>query len=155
MTHIRLTTEINAPPEVCFDVCLNVDVQLSLDRGMRAVNGVSNGPLRLGDTVTWRARHFGVAWRMTSRIIEVDRPYCFSDRMQRGPFAWWHHVHTFKQTETGTRMVDEVEYRAPLGWLGRVFDAAVLERYLIQLLRTRNRELRKVAERVVAAAPGP
>ncbi|PAX90951.1 cyclase, partial [Streptomyces albidoflavus] len=28
--------------------------------------------MALGDTVTWRARHFGVVWRMTSRITAYD-----------------------------------------------------------------------------------
>ena len=153
VTRIHLTTAIEAPLEACFDVCLNVDIQLSLDRGMRAVDGVESGPLRLGDTVTWRARHFGVAWRMTSEIIKVDRPHSFTDQMRRGPFADWRHTHTFQSTETGTRMLDDVEYHAPLGPLGRLFDAAILERYLIGLLRSRNRALKGAAKRAVAPSP--
>ncbi len=146
VTHIRLTTEIAARPAVCFDACLNVDVQLSLDRGMRAVDGVAAGPLRLGDTVTWRARHFGVLWHMTSRIIAVDRPHSFVDRMQRGPFADWRHIHTFEPTSMGTQMRDDVEYHTPLGWLGLLFDAAILEMYVTRLLTSRNQRLKRLAE---------
>lgn len=147
MTHIRLETEIGAPVDVCFDLCLNVDVQVSLDPGMRAVGGVTSGPLALGDSVTWRARHFGLQWYMTSRIIRVDRPSRFADEMQSGPFALWRHRHTFEENEIGTRMLDEVEYRPPLGPMGRLFDAAVLKQYLTRLLRSRNQQLKCIAER--------
>src|SRR5579872_3594952 len=147
VTHIRLETEIEAPVDLCFDLCLNVDVQLSLDLGTRAVGGVTRGRLNPGDTVTWRARHFGVPWRMTSAIIRADRPRCFADEMQSGPFAHWRHVHTFEEGEIGTRMLDDVEYHPPLGPIGRLFDVAILERYLTRLLRSRNQQLKRIAER--------
>ena len=146
VTHIRLATDIKAPVDVCFDFCLNVDVQLSLDPGMRAVGGVKVGPLTLGDAVTWRAWHFGIPWHMTSEIITVDRPHCFGDQMQQGPFAHWRHVHTFEEIGIGTRMHDAVDYDAPLGPIGRLFDATLLDRYLTRLLRSRNRRLKRLAE---------
>src|SRR5438270_751776 len=119
MTHLRLLTEIAAPPEICFDLVLNVDVDRSLVKGMEAVAGVRAGALRQGDTVTWRARHFWVYWRMTSKIIEVDRPDLFCDEMQRGPFASWHHCHEFHVSSTGTTMIDDVRFTAPFGPVGR------------------------------------
>jgi ligand-binding SRPBCC domain-containing protein len=92
MPRIRLTTDIEAPPEVCFDLVLNVDTQLALDGRMQAVAGVRTGPLHQGDEVTWRSQHFGIPWRMTSRIMVTERPRRFVDEMQRGPFASWRHV---------------------------------------------------------------
>jgi ligand-binding SRPBCC domain-containing protein len=118
---------------------------------MRAVAGVRAGPLRLGDTVTWQGWHFGVPWRMTSEIVEVDRPHCFADQMLRGPFARWHHVHTFQRTANGSRITDDVEYDTPLGVLGRLFDAVVLERYMKRLLTGRNRRFKRTVETVYRA----
>lgn len=146
MTRILLETPIKAPADACFDLCLNVDVQLSLDTDMCAVGGVHQGPLTLGDMVTWRAQHFRIRWRMTSRIIEVDRPYRFVDQMQSGPFAHWRHSHTFNDHGTGTTMLDHVEYRPPLGPAGRIFDAIVLARYMTRLLTARNEQLKRIAE---------
>lgn len=151
MIHLRLITDIAAPLETCFDLVLNVDVQRSLGQCMEAVAGVQTGPLRLGDTVTWRARHFWIYWRMTSKIIEVDRPRLFCDAMQRGPFAAWHHCHEFGATPAGTRMVDEVHFTAPFGPLGRLAEHLVLGPYLRRLLEARNRELKLLAERQAAA----
>lgn len=146
MSRIHLTTRIKAAPERCFDLVLNVDTQVVLDDGMRAVAGVRAGPLREGDTVTWRAWHFGVPWQMTSKIVVMERPRQFVDEMQRGPFASWHHVHEFQPLPEGTAMHDTVEYAAPFGILGRIFDAAILRRYLTSLLRHRNMDLRRLAE---------
>jgi hypothetical protein len=42
--------------------------------GERAVGGVTSGIMKLGDTVTWRARHFGIVFRMTSAITEYQYP---------------------------------------------------------------------------------
>ncbi|GAC1319021.1 MAG: hypothetical protein NVS2B16_15860 [Chloroflexota bacterium] len=146
MARLRLTTDIQASPEVCFDLVLDVDVQLSIDRRMQAVGGVRSGPLSLGDVVTWRARHFGIPWLMSSQIVAVERPRRFVDEMQRGPFARWKHVHHFEPLRGGTRMMDDVRYDAPLGFLGRAFDAVVLGRYMKRLLAGRNQRLKQLAE---------
>lgn len=150
MTHFRLITEIAAPPETCFDLVLNVDVQRSLGGGMEAVAGVMSGALHAGEEVTWRARHFGVLWLMTSKIVEVERPHHFYDEMRRGPFQSWRHQHQFLPTAWGTRMVDEVEYSAPLGLLGWIADALVLRAYMARLLTRRNRDLKVLAEHEAA-----
>jgi ligand-binding SRPBCC domain-containing protein len=49
--------------------------------------------MKLGDAVTWRARHFGIAFRMTSAITELQYPSRFADEQQRGPFRRWRHEH--------------------------------------------------------------
>jgi ligand-binding SRPBCC domain-containing protein len=151
MPHFVLSLDIEAPPEDCFDLVLNVDVQRSLGDGMAAVAGVTTGPLHVGDTVTWRARHFGVVWHMTSEIVDLDRPRSFQDEMLRGPFGSWHHRHEFLPTAQGTRMVDDIRYTAPFGPLGWMADHLVLESYLRRLLARRNRDLKALAERGVAA----
>lgn len=47
--------------------------------------------MKLGDTVTWRARHFGIAFRITSAITEYQYPSRFVDEQLHGPFRrWWH-----------------------------------------------------------------
>lgn len=36
----------------------------------------------------------------------------------RGPYRLWRHTHTFVEVDGGTRIVDDVEYTLPFGWLG-------------------------------------
>ena len=47
-------------------------------------------------------------------------------------------------------MIDELEYRAPLGLLGRIADVLFLERYMRNLLETRALALKQMAERAAA-----
>jgi hypothetical protein len=70
--------------------------------------------MKLGDTVTWRARHFGITFRMTSAITEYQRPTRFVDEQQHGPFQRWWHEHTFEPVPDGkTLMIDVVEFGSP------------------------------------------
>lgn len=103
--------------------------------------------MQLGDTVAWKARHFGIPFRMTSRISEFERPTRFVDEQVSGPFAQWHHEHRVEPAPDGTLMLDIVDYRSPLGPIGAAVDRIKLERYMLELLRTRNDFLRQVAER--------
>lgn len=138
---IVLTTEVAAPPSECFALSLSVDAHTaSMQRsGERAVGGTTTGGLGLGDAVTWRARHFGLPFRMTSRITAYDEPRRFVDEQTSGPFRSWWHEHEFTATPNGTLMRDTVRYTSPAGPLGRVVDRLLLTGYLTRLLATRNR----------------
>lgn len=107
----------------------------------RAIAGVTSGLISLGEDVTWRAWHFGVPLRMTSRITEMEAPDYFVDEQVRGPFRSFRHVHEFSENAGGTVMVDRVEFAAPFGPLGRLAENLVLTRYLRNLIEQRNRHL--------------
>ncbi|CAI4161843.1 SRPBCC family protein [Streptomyces albidoflavus] len=157
MTRFELETRIAAPVPLVFGLSLDVDAHTaSMARsGERAVAGVTSGAMALGDTVTWRARHFGVVWRMTSRITAYDHPTHFVDEQTAGPFHhWWHAHHFTPDGHGGTLMRDEITFQAPLGPLGRLAERAVLDRYMPHLMRERNAHLRAVAEREAGGAPG-
>lgn len=106
-----------------------------------AVAGVTSGLISLGEQVTWRAWHFGVPIRMTSRITQMEAPDYFVDEQVKGPFRRFRHVHEFSEVAQGTTMVDRIEFTAPFGPVGRMFERLVLARYLRALIETRNRHL--------------
>ena len=142
-----MVTQINAPAETWFALSLDVDLhRLSTGGHEEIVAGVRSGEMRLGDQVTWRARHFGIPWRMTSKITDYERPTRFADEQQSGPFASWHHEHRFEEHDGVTTMTDLVDYRSPAGPLGTLVDRVVLERYVTNLLDRRNVFLRPQAE---------
>jgi len=140
-------------PEQAFDLSRSVDVHLGsmAKSGERAVAGVTAGLMSLGDVVTWRARHFGLPVRMTSRITQFSFPDSFTDEQQRGPFRAFRHVHEFLPDGSGpagsgpdgggTLVVDHVEFTAPFGVLGRLVEKAFLGRYMQYLIEERNRYL--------------
>lgn len=148
MPTIVLTTRVRATPERCFALSLSVDAHTSSmsASGERAVAGVTSGVMGLGDTVTWRAKHFGVPFTMTSRISEYDAPHRFVDEQVSGPFRRWWHEHRFEADGDETVMTDIAEFQSPAGPLGRLVDRLVLTRYLTRLLATRNQWLVQILQ---------
>jgi len=149
VTELVLRTVIQAKAEECFRLSLSVDAHTaSMGRSKeRAVAGVTEGEMSLGDSVTWRAMHFGVPFRMTSAITAYDRPHRFVDQQARGPFREWWHEHTFIVQGGSTLMTDVVRYSAPAGPLGRLIDGLVLRSYMQRLLELRNAWLKSELER--------
>lgn len=146
-------TWIEAPVEVVFDLALDIDAHLASmdDSGEQAVGGVTSGQIGLGETVTWRARHFGIPFTMTSRITAWERPNRFVDEQVRGPFRRFHHEHRFDADGESTLMTDRISFDAPLGPIGRLVERLVLGRYLPTLIEERGRYLKAEAERRGAA----
>jgi ligand-binding SRPBCC domain-containing protein len=109
--------------------------------------GVTSGLVRLGQRVTWRARHFAVRQRLTSEITAMERPAYFQDVMIRGAFRSMKHDHFFKSLSPDeTEMRDVFCFEAPLGILGWLAEWLVLRRYMRTLLRERNAAIREIAE---------
>ena len=108
--------------------------------------GKTAGLLELGDEVTWRATHLGIAQRLSTRITVFDRPSHFQDVMLRGAFRGFTHDHYFEASGHETTMRDVFDFQAPLGILGRIAERAFLTSYMRRFLETRNRELKSVAE---------
>jgi ligand-binding SRPBCC domain-containing protein len=145
----ELTTDIDAPIDVVFDLARDLDLHARsmAHTGERAVAGRTNGRIDAGETVTWRARHFGIWWSLTSRITVVEAPTRFEDVQVSGPFEWFRHEHRFETLPGGgTRMRDRWEHRSPFGPLGWLADRLVLARHMRKLLETRNAALRHEAE---------
>lgn len=148
MPEIVLETPVAAPRERVYDLARSVDIHTAsmADHGERAVDGVTDGLLSAGDRVTWRARHFGVPLELEATVTAAERPEHFRDEQVDGPFASMVHDHEFEETPGGTRMHDRFAYTSPLGPLGRVVDAVILEEYMRRTLRSRADHLKRVAE---------
>jgi len=131
------------PREELFDLARSIDDHKDSMAQSReeAVAGVMSGLISLGQEVTWRAWHFGVPIRMTSRITEMQAPFYFVDEQAKGPFRRFRHVHEFTEDSGGTVMVERIEFEAPFGPIGRLVEKLVLARYLQELIGQRNQHL--------------
>lgn len=148
MPTIEVLTFINAPATRCFQLALSMDLHTISARQTREeiIGGVRRGVLQLGDSVTFRARHFGVWQTLTSKVTAFESPTYFCDEMQQGAFKRMRHEHHFLVQDAGTLMRDVFEFASPLGWLGLAVDALVLKRYLRKFLVERARVVRHYAE---------
>lgn len=147
------STESALTPERLFDLARDISAHTDSMSGFRetAVRGVRSGLIGLNEEVTWRAWHFGVPLRMTSRITAMNPPESFSDEQTRGPFRFFTHEHEFRQHGDGTLMIDRVSFAAPLGFLGRLVERVVLANYMRRLIEQRNAYLQSIARYPVPA----
>lgn len=147
---VRTRTRHSA--EALFDLSLDVGAHVDsmAATSETAIGGVTSGRMALGESVTWRARHLGVTWTMTSRITALDRPHRFVDEQVAGPFRSFRHVHLFERREGVTLMTDLIRLESPV--FGRVGERVVLVPHLRRLIGERNRALLRMLDAEESAA---
>lgn len=87
----------------------------------RIVHKTGGDKMYAGQVIQYKIRvlpFYSVDW-MTI-ITHVQEPNYFVDEQRIGPYALWHHQHSFKEVEGGVEMTDDVSYAIPFGWLGRL-----------------------------------
>jgi ligand-binding SRPBCC domain-containing protein len=148
MPRIKLQTEIKADRNIVFDLSRSIDLhKISTEQtNEEAIAGKTSGLIGMNESVTWRAKHFGIYQKLTSKITEYDRPKYFADEMAKGAFAEFKHEHHFEESNGGTLMTDFFDYKSPFGILGKLADKLFLEKYMIELLTERNRIVKEFAE---------
>jgi ligand-binding SRPBCC domain-containing protein len=89
--------------------------------------------------IAYRLRLHGVPVRWRTRIEAWDPPHRFVDAQLSGPYALWHHTHTFRADgEWATLLGDRVRYALPFGALGEVARALFVERDLERIFDHRR-----------------
>ena len=148
MPTILLSTKIRAPIQKVFDAARSIDLhQNSMEQTNEiAIAGRTSGLIQLGETVTWRARHFRITQELTAKITAMDSPYSFTDEMVKGAFHSFEHTHSFEENKGVTNMKDLFTYTSPLGLIGKVADFLFLKRYMTTLLTARNEYLKEQLE---------
>ncbi|MDB5257458.1 MAG: cell division protein [Chitinophagaceae bacterium] len=148
MALLTIETRINAPIERVFDLSRSIDLhRLSMAHtNETAIAGRMTGLIELNETVTWKAKHFGIYQTLTVKIIALDKPFSFIDTMQKGIFNSMHHTHSFSQKGMETIMLDRFEFSAPLGLLGKLTECFFLKNYMTKLLKERNLMIKRIAE---------
>ena len=147
----RIETEIiiDAPIERCFDLARSVDLHIISTSQTKEyiIDGRKNGLIQKGETVTWRAKHFGIWQNLTSIISALDTPTYFCDEMVKGAFHSFKHEHFFEEQGDGkTIMRDVFDFQSPLGLIGKVFNYLILTDYMTSFLQERNEVIKHFAE---------
>ncbi len=137
----EIVTRAAVPAEALFDTSRDIGAHVASMHGTgeRAIDGVTSGLIGLDETVTWRAWHVGIPFRMTSRVTALERPHRFVDEQIAGPFRLFRHEHLYVERDGMTVMTDRVTLASPV--LGRLAERLVLVPYLRRLLTRRAEHL--------------
>ncbi|MCT4665979.1 MAG: SRPBCC family protein [Flavobacteriales bacterium] len=148
MPLIELETEINAPIKIVFDLSRSIDLHKISTKhtNEKAIAGITTGLINKNESVTWKAKHFGVYQTLTSKITELEIPNYFVDEMEKGIFKSFKHQHIFKESKNKTLMIDIFDYKLPLGLIGKFADILFLEKYIKSFLKIRNQTIKEYAE---------
>ena len=81
-------------------------------------------------------------WR--TLISEWEPPHFFVDEQLKGPYAFWHHRHTFRSVEGGTEITDEVHYAVPGGFLAPLAHAVLVRPQLQKIFAFRQETIQRL-----------
>lgn len=148
MPIIRHEISIHAPIQVCFDLARTVEVHAgkTLLTKQIAIEGITFGLMERGDFVTWETTHLGMKQKLTSQVIEMVKPYRFTDAMVRGAFHSFTHTHEFIEWGTETSMIDTFSYKSPFGILGKAANHLFLEKYMSHFIARHAQKVKRIAE---------
>jgi ligand-binding SRPBCC domain-containing protein len=146
---LRRVQRLPSPPERVFDFFSDARNLEAITPPSLKFHIIADGPIeiRSGTIIDYRLKLSGIPFRWQSVIEEYDPPRRFVDRQVSGPYAYWHHTHSFAPAAdergdvTATEMTDHVRYRMPLGPLGTLLHALFVRRQLQAIFDYRNRKV--------------
>jgi ligand-binding SRPBCC domain-containing protein len=102
--------------------------------------------MRSGAVIDYVVHPFGIPIRWTTLIVDYEPPFKFSDVQLKGPYSFWHHVHTFHEQGNETLMNDEIHYVLPGGRVGDLLGQYFVKRDLNRIFEFRKSVIEKVFE---------
>lgn len=100
--------------------------------------------MRRGTLIEYRLRLHRVPLRWITRIERWEPGRAFEDVQVKGPYRLWHHRHGFRAVGGGTLVQDHVRYALPLGRLGELAHAAIVERDLARIFAFRHSAVKEL-----------
>ena len=83
----------------------------------------------------------GIPTSWVTEITHVKEGEYFVDEQRFGPYALWHHKHFIKPINKGVEMIDIVDYKIPLGILGRMVHPFLVAPKLKEIFDYRKKAL--------------
>ena len=103
-------------------------------------------PLQMhnGAVFDYQIRLAGLPMRWTSLITNYEPPHQFVDIQLRGPYAFWHHRHSFVPREGGIDVIDEVHYDVGFSVLGKLMHRLVVQHQLNTIFAYREKVVKEL-----------
>ena len=86
----------------------------------------------------------GIPMKWRTEICEVSTNEYFTDRQLVGPYKVWEHTHTFTSVDGGVLMHDVVNYKLPLGAIGRLLNTLIVRNKISNIFEYRKSVLEQL-----------
>ncbi|MBT8291280.1 MAG: SRPBCC family protein [Muriicola sp.] len=111
------------------------------EMGFEILSGADR-PMFPGQIIQYKVRPFpGFSTRWVTEITHVKDGSYFVDEQRFGPYSLWHHKHFINEVEGGIEMEDIIDYKLPLGVLGKLAQPIVVKKQLISIFKYREEQL--------------
>lgn len=86
----------------------------------------------------------GIKLKWVTEITHVKEKEYFVDEQRYGPYALWHHKHFFHEISGGVELEDIVDYKLPLGFLGKMVHPVLVKPKLREIFEYRKNKLTEI-----------
>lgn len=122
-----------------FSDAKNLLVLTPKDMNMKVITELENTKLFEGMRIAYYVSPlFKIPVFWETEILKVEEQHQFIDIQLRGPFKSWQHTHTFMKIGDEVKMIDEIEYELPFGFIGDLFHKPIVLRNLKSLFEYRR-----------------
>lgn len=87
---------------------------------------------------------FGIKVRWQTEICRVENLKYFTDRQTKGPYKIWEHTHSFVEIDNGVLITDVVNYKLPLGFIGKIAERILVRKKINAIFDCRKNILKKL-----------
>ena len=95
-----------------------------------------------GQIITYKVSPLlGIKINWMTEITTVKQNEYFIDEQRFGPYSLWHHRHHFYEIDGGVKMIDEVNYKLPFGFIGSIAHALFIKKKLQSIFDYREKVL--------------
>ena len=109
--------------------------------GFKIINGTAD-KMYAGQIIQYMVTPvMGIPTKWVTEITHVDDGNYFVDEQRFGPYSLWHHIHFIKAIKNGVEMKDIIDYKIPLGIIGRIAQPILVAPKLKEIFEYRKNAL--------------
>lgn len=111
---------------------------------LKTISG-DNRKMFAGQIITYSLTPIlGLKMNWVTEITHVVDKYYFVDEQRSGPYKFWHHKHFLKEIPGGVEMEDIIDYKIPMGLLGKIAHPYLVKSKLEEIFTYREKKLEEL-----------
>ncbi len=97
--------------------------------------------------IVYKLKLHGIPITWKTVIDQWKEGESFTDWQEKGPYAVWHHVHSFQDYKGGTLMRDRIHYALPFRFLGESMAGLWVKRDVRAIFAYRTKVIQEILEK--------